>query len=67
MDVEGGEPVEISADIGLIQRYRESLAGWRAEIESFCNGRGMNYMAVDTTVPVEEFMLAQMRRRGVLT
>ena len=67
MDVEGGEPVEISADIGLIQRYRESLAGWRAEIESFCNGRGMNYMAVDTSVPVEEFMLAQMRRRGVLT
>ncbi|MEI6777513.1 MAG: DUF58 domain-containing protein [Chloroflexales bacterium] len=67
IDVEGGEPVEISADSGLIQRYRESLASWRAEIESFCNGRGMNYMAVDTAVPVEEFMLAQMRRRGVLT
>jgi len=67
IDVEGGESVEISADIGLIQRYRESLASWRAEIESFCNGRGMNYMAVDTAVPVEEFMLAQMRGRGVLT
>jgi hypothetical protein len=66
VDVEGGEPVEISADIGLIQRYRESLASWRAEIESFCNGRGMNYLAVDTSVPVDEFVLSQMRKRGVL-
>ncbi|MEI7644980.1 MAG: DUF58 domain-containing protein [Chloroflexales bacterium] len=66
MDVEGGEPVEISADIGLIQRYRESLASWREEIERFCNGRGMNYLAVDTSVPVDEFVLSQLRKRGVL-
>jgi hypothetical protein len=66
VDVEGGAPVEISADIGLIQRYRDSLASWRAEIESFCSGRGMNYLAVDTSVPVDEFVLAQMRKRGVL-
>jgi hypothetical protein len=66
VDVEGGEPVEISADIGLIQRYRESLASWREEIESFCNGRGINYLAVDTSVPVDEFVLSQMRKRGVL-
>jgi len=66
VDVEGGEPVEISADIGLIQRYRENLATWRAEIESFCTGRGMNYLAVDTSVPVDEFVLSQLRKRGVL-
>ncbi|NNJ13386.1 DUF58 domain-containing protein [Chloroflexales bacterium ZM16-3] len=66
VDVEGGEPVEISADIGLIQRYREGLDAWREEIESFCNGRGMNYLAVDTSVPVDEFVLSQMRKRGVL-
>ncbi|MBX0330741.1 DUF58 domain-containing protein [Oscillochloris sp. ZM17-4] len=66
VDVEGGDPVEISADIGLIQRYREGLERWREEIESFCNGRGMSYLAVDTSVPVDEFVLSQMRRRGVL-
>jgi uncharacterized protein (DUF58 family) len=66
VDLEGGEPVEISADIGLLQRYRESLQAWREEIESYCSGRGMNYLAVDTSVPVDEFVLSQMRKRAVL-
>jgi uncharacterized protein (DUF58 family) len=65
-DVEGGPAVEISADLDLLRRYRENLAGWQAEIESFCNGRGLSYLAVDTSVPVEEFVLGRMRRRGVL-
>jgi uncharacterized protein (DUF58 family) len=65
-DVEGGAPVEISADLNLMQRYRDSLAAWRAEIESFCNGRGINYFPVDTAVPIEEFVLSQLRKRGVL-
>ncbi|NTW02731.1 MAG: DUF58 domain-containing protein, partial [Oscillochloris sp.] len=66
IDIEGGESVEISADVGLIQRYRESLESWRTEIESFCSGRGMSYFAVDTSIPVEEFVLSQLRKRGVL-
>ncbi len=65
-DVEGGPAVEISADLDLLRRYRENLANWRAEIESFCNGRGLNYLPVDTVVPIEEFVLGRMRRRGVL-
>jgi uncharacterized protein (DUF58 family) len=66
VDVEGGQPIEISADLDLLRRYKEQLASWRAEIESFCSGRGLTYLAVDTSVPVEEFVLSQMRRRGVL-
>ncbi|HMQ30817.1 MAG TPA: DUF58 domain-containing protein [Chloroflexaceae bacterium] len=66
IDAEGGAPVEISADLDLLRRYRENLAGWRAEIESFCNGRGLSYLPVDTGVPIEEFVLGRMRRRGVL-
>ena len=66
VDVEGGPAVEISADLDLLRRYRENLASWREEIESFCNGRGISYLPVDTAVPVEEFVLGRMRRRGVL-
>lgn len=66
MDAEGGESVEITADLEALRRYEQSLQSWRAEIESFCNGRGMNYMFVDTSVPVEEFVLSNMRRRGLL-
>jgi uncharacterized protein (DUF58 family) len=66
VDVEGGNPVEISADLEVLRRYRENLASWQAEIESFCSGRSMNYVPVNTGIPVEEFMLNHLRRRGVL-
>jgi uncharacterized protein (DUF58 family) len=66
LDAEGGEPVEITADLDTLQRYQQSLQSWRAEIESFCTGRGMNYIFVDTSVPVEDFVLSNLRRRGVL-
>jgi uncharacterized protein (DUF58 family) len=65
-DVEGGPAIEISADLDLLRRYRENLANWRSEIERFCNGRGISYLPVDTVVPIEEFVLGRMRRRGVL-
>jgi uncharacterized protein (DUF58 family) len=66
MDAEGGSPVEITADLDALQRYQESLNAWRAEIESFCNGRGINYIFVNTATPVEEFVLSNLRKRGVL-
>jgi uncharacterized protein (DUF58 family) len=66
VDAENGEPVEITADLETLRRYEESFNAWRAEIESFCNGRGINYIFVNTAVPVEEFVLSNLRRRGVL-
>lgn len=66
IDPEGGAVIEISADLDLLRRYRENLAAWRSEIETFCNGRAINYLFIDTSVTVEEFVLSHMRRRGVL-
>ncbi len=66
VDVESGAPVEISADLDLLQRYRQHLADWQAEIARFCSGRGIGYLVVDTAVPLEEFVLGRLRRRGVL-
>ncbi len=66
MDSEGGPSIEITADSEMLRRYYENFDNWRGEIESFCNGRSMNYLFVDTSLPIEEFILSQMRRRGVL-
>ena len=66
LDAEGGDPVEITADLETLRRYDESLRAWRAEIESFCSGRGINYIFADTSVPMEDFVLANLRRRGVV-
>jgi uncharacterized protein (DUF58 family) len=66
LDAEGGPPIEITADLDVLRRYDENLRTWRDEIESFCNGRGINYIFVDTSIPVEEFVLSNLRKRGVL-
>lgn len=66
VDAEGGEPIEITADLDALRRYEENFRTWRAEIETFCNGRGINYLFVNTAVPIEEFVLSTLRRRGVL-
>ncbi len=66
VDAEGGEPIEITADLSALRQYEENLRSWRAEIESFCNGRGINYVFVDTSVPIEDFLLSNLRKRGIL-
>lgn len=66
IDAEGGDPIEITADIESLRRYEANLQAWRNEIETFCNGRGINYIFVNTAIPVEEFVLSNLRKRGVL-
>lgn len=66
LDSETGVPVEITADDDLLRRYQANLTAWRSEVEAYCNARGIIYFAADSSVPVEEFVLAQMRQRGVL-
>jgi uncharacterized protein (DUF58 family) len=66
MDSESGPAVEVSADADLLQRYAAHLRNWQGEIENFCHGRRMSYLQIDTAVPVEEFVLGYMRRRGLV-
>lgn len=66
LDAEGGAPIEVTADLDVLRQYDEHLQAWRAEIESFCSGRGINYIFADTSVPIEEFVLSNLRRRGAL-
>jgi uncharacterized protein (DUF58 family) len=66
LDAEGGAPVEITADLDALRRYDENLRAWREEIETFCHGRGIAYIFVDTAIPVEELVLSSLRRGGVL-
>jgi uncharacterized protein (DUF58 family) len=66
VDSEGGPAVEISADLDVLQRYRESLQSWQQEIETFCSGRGIRYVPVNTAIPIEEFVFTQLRRAGIV-
>ena len=66
MDSETEAQVEITADYDLLQRYRDGLAAWQEELRRFCGARGMHYVPVETSVPLEELLFAWLRRQGVL-
>jgi len=66
LDSESGGEIEITADFDLLQRYRDGLAEWQTELRRFCGARGMHYVPVVTTVPLEELLFAWMRQYAIL-
>jgi uncharacterized protein (DUF58 family) len=66
LDVEGGPAVEITADYDLLSRYRQSLVTWQAGWKDFCQKRGMHYVPLVTTLPLDKLLFAWMRQRGLL-
>jgi uncharacterized protein (DUF58 family) len=66
LDVEDGPAVEITADYDLLTRYRQNLTIWQAGLKEFCQRRGMHYVPLVTTLPLDRLLFAWMRRRGLL-
>src|SRR5437667_2681789 len=42
VDVEDADAAEVTATMPLLRRYRENLAAYRAELQSFCTRRGIS-------------------------
>ncbi len=66
LDSEGGAEVEITADYDLLQRYTNGLEAWQHELRSFCLARGVHYVPLETTLPLEELLFAWLRQYAVL-
>ncbi len=66
LDVETGAGVELTADFEMLERYRQRLATWRESWRRFCGKRGMHYVPVETSLPLEELLFAWLPRQGVL-
>jgi uncharacterized protein (DUF58 family) len=66
VDVETQTDVEITADYDLIARYKEGLLNWQAEIKHYCAARGIYYVPLQTTLPLQELLFAWLRQQSVL-
>ena len=50
----------------MLQRYMDNLRVWQTELRRWCGARGIGYVTIDSSVPVEEVTLNLLRRNGVL-
>jgi uncharacterized protein (DUF58 family) len=66
IDAEGGDPVDLTADLDLLRRYEEAVRGWREEVANYCAGHDIAYVPLETDFPVEELMLSLLRQRGIV-
>lgn len=65
-DIESGHASEITITAPLVKRYKERLAAYCADLEAFCNARGMNHMIVRSDQDISRLIMDTLRQRGML-
>lgn len=66
VDSESAAAVEITADYDLLQRYRARLQAWQEQLAQTCAALNAHYVFIETSQPLEELILAYLRRYEVL-
>ena len=66
IDLETGDPQDVSVDGPLRELYRRRVLAWRDEIESYCLKRGVHYVPVTTDTKWDQIVLYQMRKIGII-
>jgi uncharacterized protein (DUF58 family) len=61
-DVETAAVRDMSMDDAVLTQYRQRLQSWSAEIASQVRRRGGKYHLTDTSLPIEQVMLKDLRR-----
>jgi uncharacterized protein (DUF58 family) len=56
VDSETGEFMDVSITSQLIKTYRKSFSGYISEIEGMCFKRGVNYIRMDISIPIEQMI-----------
>lgn len=65
-DCEDGELTEVSVTASLLRRYEAGLKALVGGLRDFCRKRGLAYVFVPTSTPVEQTILGALRQAGVL-
>lgn len=60
-DAETGTALDLTADAGLLRRYREAFARFEAELDATCRRRAIGRVRTTTDVPFEDLVLRVLR------
>jgi len=66
IDIETGDPQDVSVDGTLRDLYKRRVQAWRDEIETYCLKRGIHYVPVTTDTKWDQIVLYQMRKMGLV-
>jgi uncharacterized protein (DUF58 family) len=66
VDRESEESLPASLTPETLARYQQRLQTWCRELERYCVARRITYVRLSTATPLEEAVLGELRRRGLL-
>lgn len=66
VDCEDEQATEVTVGEPLLKAYERTLQAYLAEVREFCGRRGLNYLQVDNTLPVEQIVVDLLRRQGLV-
>lgn len=67
VDQETGEEMPFTANAETLKRYTETVLGWADDVEAHCRRLGVGYSRLITEVPVEDLVMSDLRKQGVVT
>lgn len=67
VDRETGEELAVSLDDAALDRYARVVQAWLADVEATARRLGCGYVRLPTDAPVDELVLGDLRRLGLVT
>ena len=65
-DSESGEQIDLLADRGALDAYRDALAAFLKEVQANCSSREAAYLLLDSDKPFEECFIPLLSRNGMI-
>ena len=66
VDAETGQFIEVTISERTLRQYESRFNLWADDIEGFCNHRGINYLRIETSWPLETALLGYLHQRRVI-
>ena len=66
VDIETEQLVDVTASRPLLKQYRNTVALFLKDVRDFCSAKGAGYEFLTTATSVEDFVLGNLRRSGLL-
>ena len=66
IDVEDGDPLEVTVSAPLLKVYRKNVQAFLSGLRDYCSKRGVAHIFTTTSVPFDKLVLNYLRTRGLL-
>lgn len=66
VDAETGEELALTVDEATLDRYEAVVRRWADEMETTCRRLGVGYSRLLTDMPVEELVMRELRKQGLV-